>query len=131
MTQHKTIEQTTAACTPKHIKRAVARLAIMNETYESDATDSSSDLFMLTAERELTALPKITRLDEYMHFRDQLEQMRAHSINFNPARFGMEMAVLTILMEYEESLGLPTRDMPKPDGKGGVEPEAVVPEEWL
>lgn len=85
---------------------------------------------MAVAERELAALPRITRLDEYMHFREQLEQMRARSIEFNPARFAMEMAVYSILMEYEESLGLPTRDMPKPDGKGGVEPEAVVPEDW-
>ena len=103
----------------------------MNEKSEADPTDSSYELFMAIAERELMALPKITRLDEYMHFRDQLEQMRARSFEFNPARFAMEMAVLTILMEYEQRLGLPIRLMPKPDGKGGVEPEAVVPEEWL
>ena len=40
------------------------------------------------------------------------------------------MAVYSILMEDEEGLGLPTRVMPKPDGKGGIEPEAVVPEGW-
>lgn len=123
-------EEATTAETPQEIKRVIARLAITNETREALPSNASSDLFLAIAETELAKLPAITRLDEYMHFRLQLEQMRARHIEFNPARFGLEMAVLTILTEYEESLGLPVRAMPKPDGNGGVMPEAVVPEGW-
>ncbi|WP_299847723.1 hypothetical protein [uncultured Roseovarius sp.] len=102
----------------------------MNNMYESEPYNSSSELFMAIAERERDALLAITRLDEYMHFREQLEQMRARGGEFNLARFALEIAVYSVLMDYEESLGLPTRDIPKPDGKGGIEPETVVPEEW-
>lgn len=103
----------------------------MHRIYESRPLDSSSELFMATMIREIQALPKITFLDEYMHFRTQLEEMRARYIEFDPARFAIEMAVYSILMEYEEGLGLPARVMPKPDGKGGIEPEVVVLNEWL
>lgn len=56
---------------------------------------------------------------------------RALSSEFNAARFAMEMGLYCRLADYEQRLGMPRGLMPKPDGKGGIEPEAVMPEEWL
>lgn len=107
----------------------------MTEMYESEPFDASSmgkhDPFEEMVLHHYRSLPIINRLDEYEHFREQLKMMRALSTAFNAARFAMEMGLFCRLADYEKRIGMPRGLMPKPDGKGGIEPEKVVPEEWL
>lgn len=102
----------------------------MLTSYEMEANCASSEPFINVASDEFLSLPEITTLDDYLHFRDQLETMRARSTNFIPARFAMEIALLARLNEYDERIGLPRFPMPDPDGKGGIKPVSIVPVSW-
>ena len=95
-----------------------------------EANCASSEPFIDVASDEFLSLPEITTLDDYIHFRDQLEAMRARSSKFIAARFAMEIALLARLNEYDERIGLPRFPMPEPDGRGGVRHASAVPPAW-
>ncbi len=83
-------------------------------------------------EGEYHSLPIIRTLDDYAHFKTELETMRARSDgDMIPARFAMELALYIRLCDHETALGLPAGFMPKADGKGGVTYPSPIPEEWL
>lgn len=73
-------------------------------------------LFLAALERELLSLPLISRVNEYLHFHEQLREMRKRSKKFIRVRFAMEMAVLLRLREYEFGNGLPLCQMPPSGG---------------
>lgn len=92
----------------------------------------NDDLAMLVAQ-EYDTLPEIRRLDEYIHFEEQLGQMRARSATrkHHHTNFAMELAVYLRLIDYSDVLGLPVPQMPHGDGQGGLIETTAVPQEWL
>ena len=104
----------------------------MNESEHLDASPTGKrGPFEEMVLHHYRCLPIIDRLDEYQHFKEQLRTMRALSSEFNAARIAMEMGLFCRLADYEKRIGMPRGLMPQSDGKGGIEPEAVVPEDWL
>lgn len=84
------------------------------------------------ATHEFQSLPAIETLDEYIHFKAELETMRARSNGeMIPARFAMELALYIRLCDYEAGLGLPVGCMPQADGNGGVSYPSPIPDEWI
>lgn len=88
--------------------------------------------FLDMATHEFQSLPVIETLDEYIHFKAELETMRARSNGeVIPARFAMELALYIRLCDYESALGLPVECMPQADGNGGVRYPSPIPDEWI
>ncbi|MEM6890767.1 MAG: hypothetical protein AAF636_21930 [Pseudomonadota bacterium] len=103
----------------------------MIERYDDDSSDANADPFVGMVLSEYDSIPAINTLDEYTHLHEQLKLMRARSVEFYPARFAMELAVLSRLHDYTRKLGLPDCLMPLGDGQGGLVERSPVPEEWV
>ncbi|MEO1346424.1 MAG: hypothetical protein AAFV74_19965 [Pseudomonadota bacterium] len=103
----------------------------MTERYDHDCSDANADPFVGMVLSEYDSIPAINTLDEYAHLHEQLKLMRARSGEFYPARFAMEIAVLSRLHDYTRLLGLPDCLMPLGDGKGGLVKWSPVPVEWM
>ena len=103
----------------------------MSERYCLEDSVTSHAGLLQAVERELADMPQIERLDEYIHFLDQLKVMRVRSAEYIPARFAMEFALLLRLNEYDEKIGMPPCEMPLGNGSGGLVDFSPVPAAWL
>lgn len=62
---------------------------------------------------EYDSLPEVTNHDEYLHFKDQLERMRARTIKHSVQVKAMETALFLRLCDYEKRTGLPESEIPE------------------
>lgn len=72
-----------------------------------------SDWFIDMLVDHVESLPEIQRLDEYMHFHDQLVRMRRDTGDeYRDEVYAMQLGVLIRLWEYDQKIGMPELEMP-------------------
>ena len=100
----------------------------MQTTYESESPDASSDRLIHAITDEYSGLKPIETLDEYIHYKTQLMEMRKRSPDYIPESFAMELAVLFLLNDYERKIGVPELGLPC---ETLTPAQRIAPEDWV